>query len=95
MEMDNSVTDIRHPDPLAAIASSSVGVRNLSSLEKKECVDCVWRYACSGGCPLMTYRISGCYDSKSPNCEIYKKLFPAVVRLEGLRILKYSGYASL
>ena len=29
------------------------------------------------------------YDVKSPNCNIYKALYPEVLRLEGLRLLKY------
>jgi uncharacterized protein len=37
----------------------------------------------------MAYRKTGRYDAKSPNCEIYKSLFPEVIRMEGLRLLNY------
>jgi len=47
---------------------------------------CGW---CAGGCPLATYRATGRYDVKSPNCNIYRALFPEALRLEGLRLLKY------
>ncbi len=30
-------------------------------------------------------------DVKSPNCNIYKALFPEALRLEGLRLLKYQN----
>jgi hypothetical protein len=38
----------------------------------------------------MAYRKTGRYEAKSPNCEIYKALFPEVIRLEGLRLLRYA-----
>jgi hypothetical protein len=40
---------------------------------------------------LTTYRATGRYDVKSPNCNIYKALFPEALRLEGLRLLKYQN----
>jgi uncharacterized protein len=33
--------------------------------------------------------MTGRSDVKSPNCSIYKALFPDAVRLEALRLLKY------
>ena len=56
--------------------------------EKDECRDCQWKYWCAGGCPLETYRKTGTYTAKSPNCNIYKALFPEIIRLEGLRMLE-------
>ena len=65
-------------------------VTNLYSVDEKEgCRDCQWRYWCTGGCPLQTFRATGRYDLKSPNCSIYQAIFPEVLRLEGLRLLKY------
>ena len=37
----------------------------------------------------MTHRATGRYDIQSPNCNIYKAIYPEAVRLEGLRLLKY------
>jgi uncharacterized protein len=44
---------------------------------------------------LLTHRITGRYDIKSPNCAIYKALFPEALRLEALRLLKYESPVTL
>ncbi len=87
MDIRNTITNFRDPDPLARVRNSDKGIRNVMVKEKKECCDCQWRYWCTGGCPLLTYRATGRYDLKSPNCNIYKALYPEVLRLEGLRLL--------
>jgi uncharacterized protein len=91
MEIDKAVTDIHHPNPLEMIRFSPIGVQNPSVLEKEGCRDCTWRYWCTGGCPVATYRAMGRYDVKSPNCNIYKAIYPEAIRLEGLRLLKYAN----
>lgn len=90
MDMGTTITDCNDPDPLSTVRASSSGIRSLKVGEKDECKECKWRYWCAGGCPLMAYRETGRYEAKSPNCEIYKALFPEVIRLEGLRLLKYA-----
>jgi uncharacterized protein len=40
---------------------------------------------------VATFRATGRYDVQSPNCGIYTALYPAAVRLEGLRLLKYGA----
>ncbi|MBU2609695.1 MAG: radical SAM protein [Chloroflexi bacterium] len=89
MKMDKPVADVSTPDPLSVVRADQLGVQNISVEEKEPCRDCQWRYWCTGGCPLETYRVTGRYDVKSPNCTIYQALFPEVLRLEGLRLLKY------
>jgi uncharacterized protein len=91
MELEQSITDISVPDPLQMIRVDQIGVQNPPVEEKECCRDCHWRYWCAGGCPALTYRTTGRYDIKSPNCRIYKSIFPDVLRLEGLRLLKYCG----
>ncbi len=91
MQMDKSVTDIRAEDPLTMIRADETGIQNISVDKKGECQSCQWRHWCAGGCPLETFRTTGRYDIKSPNCNIYKALYPEVLRLEGLRLLKYSS----
>jgi uncharacterized protein len=91
MEMNKGVADVCHPNPLEMIRLSPVGIQNLSSLEKKDCCNCEWRYFCAGGCSLATFRATGRYDVKSPNCAIYKMILPWAVQLEGRRILKFAG----
>lgn len=88
MEMHQAVTDVDNANPLAMIRQAKVGVQNPAVEEKEGCRDCEWRYWCTGGCPVATYRATGRYDIKSPNCNIYKAIYPAAVRLEGLRLLK-------
>ncbi len=90
MELEQTITDISVPDPLQFIRKDQIGVQNPSVEEKEGCRECHWRYWCAGGCPALTYRVMGRFDVKSPNCHIYKTIFPEVLRLEGLRLLKYS-----
>jgi len=89
MEIERSVTTIFAEDPLAAIRLHGDGFQNLGVEEKMSCRECPWRYWCAGGCPLLTYRVTGRNDVPSPYCRVYQALYPDVVRLEGLRLLKW------
>jgi uncharacterized protein len=89
MHIRKPITDLHVADPLAVIRADQSGIQNLSVEEKEGCKTCDWKHWCAGGCPLATYRATGRYDIKSPNCSIYKALFPEALRLEGLRLLKY------
>ncbi len=90
MEIERKITDISVADPLRVLQLDKTGIQNHSVEEKEGCRACEWRYYCAGGCPALTYRVTGRYDVKSPNCRIYKALFPEVLRLEGLRLIKYA-----
>lgn len=93
MDTDRDVTSIWDPDPFLTIGQDKSGLQNPAVDEREGCSECEWRYWCGGGCPLETYRIKGRYDLRSPKCRIYQRLFPEVVRLEGLRILSsQEGY---
>lgn len=89
MEIERTLGSVLSADPLQLVRRDEVTVRNLSVEEKEGCRDCTWRYWCSGGCAVATFRATGRYDIKSPNCNIYKAIYPQVLRLEGLRLLKY------
>jgi len=89
MHIRKPVADVHAVDPLALIRADQTGIQNLPVMEKEGCKTCEWKHWCTGGCPLETYRATGRYDVKSPNCNIYKALFPEALRLEGLRLLKY------
>ncbi|MEW5829783.1 MAG: radical SAM protein [Chloroflexota bacterium] len=89
MHIRKPIADVHAADPLAVIRADQIGIQNLSVEEKEGCKTCEWKHWCAGGCPLATYRATGRYDVKSPNCNIYKALFPEALRLEGLRLLKY------
>ena len=67
-------------------------IQNPAVDSKLGCQSCEFRYRCAGGCPLETYRATGRWDVQSPNCHIYKTLYPAALRLEGLRLMKVHGY---
>lgn len=90
MEIEKTITDVNVHDPLAVVRRDTIHLQNPSVEEKEGCRTCHWRYWCAGGCPALTYRMTGRFDVKSPNCTIYKALFPAVLRLEALRLLTYA-----
>jgi len=89
MEIEQTVTTVEVEDPLEELRNDREGVAGLSVDEKEGCRECTWRYWCTGGCPTVTYRATGRYDVKSPNCAIYQELLPDVLRLEALRLLHY------
>lgn len=78
-------------DDLLALTAHGA-LRNLAVDEKEGCRDCAFRHLCAGGCPLETYRATGRWDLRSPNCAIVRQVLPAMLRLEGLRLLKVNGY---
>lgn len=88
MTLNHPITDIRAEDPLDVLCNNSERMLNLSVDQKEGCSQCQWRYWCAGGCPLMTFRTTGRYDTRSPYCEIYQSIFPELVRLEGMRLMK-------
>jgi uncharacterized protein len=90
MEIEKTLGDVFADDPLLLVQQDKAMTQNLAVEEKEGCRDCSWRYWCSGGCSIATFRATGRYDIKSPNCNIYKAIYPAALRLEGLRLLKYA-----
>lgn len=90
MEIERTIGDVFGDDPLRVVRRDLKLVQNLPVEQKDGCRDCTWRYWCSGGCAVATFRATGRYDVKSPNCNIYKAIYPQALRLEGLRILKHA-----
>jgi uncharacterized protein len=91
MEIERTIGDVFADDPLQLVRRDTTTALNLLVDEKEGCKDCTWRYWCSGGCSVATFRATGRYDLKSPNCNIYKAIYPRALRLEGLRLLKYAA----
>jgi uncharacterized protein len=91
MEIERTIGDVFSADPLELVRRDQSTALNLLADEKEGCRDCTWRYWCSGGCSVATFRATGRYDVKSPNCNIYKAIYPHALRLEGLRLLKYAS----
>ena len=92
MEIHKTVTNAGDPDPLERIRKSQTGLVNPAIDEKPECQSCQWKHWCAGGCPLSAHRSAGRYEGKSPNCGIYKRIFPEIIRLEGLRLLRGENF---
>lgn len=90
MLLDKPVSFTLTDDLLAQVQAGPL--HNLPINQKEDCRSCVYRYRCTGGCPLESHRASGRWDAPSPNCRIYKTLLPHALRLEGLRLLKSHGY---
>ena len=90
MEIERTIGSVLADDPLELVRRDRTTTLNLLVDEKAGCKDCMWRYWCSGGCSVATFRATGRYDVKSPNCNIYKAIYPQALRLEGLRLLKYA-----
>lgn len=91
MEIERTLGSVFADDPLELVRRDQTTTLNLLVDEKEGCKDCPWRYWCSGGCSVATFRATGRYDIKSPNCNIYKAIYPRALRLEGLRLLRYAG----
>jgi len=91
MEIERTLGDIFADDPLSLVRNDRTTALNLLVDEKEGCRDCTWRYWCSGGCSVATFRATGRYDIKSPNCAIYKAIYPQALRLEALRLLRYAS----
>ncbi len=89
-EITHTLTTIAADDPLQDIRNHRAGMQVLDVDQKEGCRTCNWRYWCTGGCAAVTYRLTGRNDIRSPNCGIYKALFPEALRLEALRLLKYA-----
>lgn len=59
------------------------------------CNTCEWRYWCAGGCPILAHTTQGTVNASSPYCDVYKALYPELLRLEGARLLKYADAVAL
>lgn len=93
MELERTIGDVFRDDPVELVRRDTRTTLNLLVEDKEGCRDCSWRHWCAGGCPVATFAATGRYDVKSPNCGIYKAIYPEALRLEGLRLLKYAARA--
>ena len=87
--IERPIANVHATDALGSIRADTIGMHNVPVQEKSGCRDCTWQLRYAGGCPVATFCATGRYDVQSPNCGIYQALYPAAVRLEGLRVLKY------
>lgn len=89
MNLTRAVGDVWHDDPLTVVQNARGDFANVPVEQKEKCRDCTWKYWCAGGCPLLAARSAGRSNAPSPYCEAYKVLYPELVRLEGLRLLRW------
>lgn len=94
MLLHQPVTGVHDPDPLSTLKLHPRVAHNLAVDEKDACAKCTWRYACAGGCPLLTVHSATC-GGRSPYCAVYNALYPELLRLEGLRIIRWAPHAAL
>jgi len=88
MVMNQTIGAVNGLDVIAVIRSDQNPIRNVHVDEKEPCRRCPWRYWCTGGCALYTQWSTGRHDVRSPYCHVYQAIFPEVLRLEGLSILR-------
>lgn len=89
MQLERAVDDVWRADPLVVVQNARGDFENVSVEQKDGCRNCTWRYWCAGGCPLLAHKTTGQSNAPSPYCEAYKVLYPELVRLEGLRLLRW------
>ncbi len=95
MDIAHPLADITAPDLLFHLQVPLFDFQNVPVTAKEGCTDCTWRYWCAGGCPRLTYRTAGRADTRSPYCIVYQAIYPDILRLEGLRLLKWGSDESL
>jgi len=89
VDMNRKIGSIDDPDPIQTMINNNFVIpKGLTVNQKNPCSSCLWRYACGGGCPLITKSVKGQYNLNSPYCEVYKSLIPPLLRLEAKRLLR-------
>lgn len=83
MTMNNRLGHIGNPKIMEIVRGQ---VLNVDVSEKMACASCQWSLWCAGGCPL-TATMAG--QAHSTYCDVYQMIFPALLRLEGLRLIQY------
>src|SRR5262249_3501236 len=76
MHMSATVASAADDDPLSIVRADQIGIQNVHVDQKEGCRTCEWKHWCTGGCAIATFRATGRYDIQSPNCAIYKALYP-------------------
>lgn len=87
MQIKETVSSYQSEDPIADIQNDTKFVRSFDVDEIEECKTCEIRYFCTGGCPMETFNKTGKYKAKSPNCNIYKAIFPELLKVEAQHLL--------
>jgi uncharacterized protein len=89
MTLDKPISDIWRDDPLNAVRRAATESRAAPIENQKNCKTCLWRNVCAGGCPIMAQAATNQDDMLIVYCEVYRAVLPELLRLEGLRLLKW------
>lgn len=84
MNMKGIVSNINEDDFLNKVREIDLFISDEHMRINDKCSNCKWKYICCSGCPLIRDK-----TNKSQYCSIYKRILPEILRLEGLRIIKY------
>lgn len=78
---------------LKARSDKSFPLFQRKSVEKiAECQKCLWKYICSGGCPMERFYLNKDGSKPSPKCRIYKSLMNMILKFEAKRIIRANYY---
>jgi len=91
MYLEKAIGSVRDVDPIAAVRTADDRWHNVDVDAGQECRVCIWRYFCAGGCPLLADRMAGHASAPPPYCAVYRSLLPDLVRLEGLRLIRWGS----
>jgi len=87
--LEQKVGDITAIDFLKIIKEQKQYEANKYSVDTiPQCQNCLWRYICGGGCPLLTKAAYGEFNRESPYCEVFKACIPRLIRIMGLQIMR-------
>ena len=94
--LDQPIGDIsKDKNLLRAIRNQDqFNAKNHTVDNKLECKNCLWRYICGGGCPLLTKAAYDSYDKSSPYCKVFQAMIPRLIRIIGLQIIARSRHLS-
>jgi uncharacterized protein len=89
MKMEDKIGTINSENILRLV---SLNNHVFKSVEEKEgCKTCEWKYWCTGGCPVLSLREFGRSDVKSPYCEVYKSIYPQVIKMEAMILNRFKN----
>lgn len=86
MGLDDAIEMNDKFDLSAPMNEQRLRTDNLMVNDRCECSSCIWRYSCSGGCPLNNHRFFGKQGMKSPYCDTFKVIIPKLIRLRGVKM---------
>jgi uncharacterized protein len=85
MLLEQPWADLADEDPLGKVRQRGENLFTAVD-DYPDCNTCLWRAACSGGCPLMRKTMM-----HERYCQVYQVLFPELIRLEANRLIAHQS----